>query len=119
MPEEDRDYSNRPTEKLPDRDDDFDYGKTLPDGQHERHPVKEFHDGYATPERPVRYYYKHLKCGGVTRMPTNVAKTIADEHDFYDKMFCVECHDYFPCGSDGEFVWNDNTGRPIDEKVGT
>ena len=100
-------------------DKPFDYGKTLPDGQHERHPVKEFHDGFVTEERPLRFYYKHLKCGGVTRMPTNVAKTIAADPDFYDSMFCAVCGGYFPCGSKGEFIWHENTGRPADEKVGT
>lgn len=110
MPEE-KDISEKITDKLPDRDEDFDYGDTLPDGQHENHPVLEDTDKL---ERPLRFYYKHLRCSVITRMPTKVAQTVAANPKFYDRMFCAGCGKYFPCGPEGEFVWKDT-----ESKVGT
>lgn len=89
----------------------FDYGPKRPDGQYERHPTLP-DDG--PHERPVRTAYRHLKCGTVTHMPSSIAKTYAQRPGYYGKTFCVGCHDYYPVGKDGEFVW-DGT----DEKVGT
>ena len=64
--------------------------------------------------RPVRRSYKHLKCGVVTTMGQTLAETYARDPYFYSGTFCCGCHDHFPVGEDGEFVW-DGT----DERVGT
>ena len=63
--------------------------------------------------RPVRTGYKHLKCGGVTRMGQALAETYARQPDFYSGTFCANCRAHFPVGADGEFVW-----FGTDEKVG-
>lgn len=49
---------------------DFDYGKTLPSGQHERYPssVRLSDDGKPAFQQPIRNKYRHLKCGTVTMM---------------------------------------------------
>lgn len=65
--------------------------------------------------RPVRRTYIHLKCGAETRMGQSLAETYARQPDFYSGTYCATCHDHFPVGKDGEFVWKDNP----DEKVGT
>jgi len=65
--------------------------------------------------RPVRYSYKHLKCGSVTKMSQEIAETYARQPDFYGGTFCANCRAHFPVGEHGEFVWLDNPN----EKVGT
>jgi hypothetical protein len=64
--------------------------------------------------RPLRYAYKHLKCGTVTTMHKTIAETYARDPHFYGGTYCTSCRGHFPVGPDGEFVW-DGT----DEKVGT
>lgn len=64
--------------------------------------------------RPVRNSYRHLKCGGVTRMGNTLAETYARDPAFYSGTFCCHCHGHYPVGADGEFVW-----VGTDDKVGT
>lgn len=64
--------------------------------------------------RPVRQKYKHLKCGVVTTMGLKLSETYARDPKFYSGTFCAGCHEHFPVGEDGEFVW-DSDGS----KVGT
>lgn len=85
-----------------------------PDGQHSDHPALP-EDQRKSPVRPVRLSYKHLKCGGVTRMPQKCAETYAADPTFYGSTFCCQCGNYFPVGGNGEFVWDDGSGQ----KVGT
>jgi hypothetical protein len=64
--------------------------------------------------RPLRYSYRHLKCGVVTTMADKLAETYAADPYFYSGTFCVGCGSHFPVGEDGEFVWTDD-----ETKVGT
>lgn len=64
--------------------------------------------------RPVRRSYKHLKCGGITRMGQTIAETYARDPHFYSGTFCCDCGSHFPVGEDGQFVWLDDG-----TKVGT
>jgi hypothetical protein len=64
--------------------------------------------------RPVRLSYKHLTCGGVTKMAQTIAETVARDPEFYSGTFCCACRSHFPIGADGEFVW-----EGTNEKVGT
>ncbi len=45
--------------------------------------------------RPVRCSYKHLACGGVTRMGQDIAETYARNPRFYSGTFCVHCGTHF------------------------
>lgn len=89
----------------------FDYGAKKADGQYERYPSLPDDGSYV---RPVRQAYRHLKCGSVTHMGSELAKTYAMRPGYYGSTFCVKCGGHFPVGKDGEFVW-DGT----EEKVGT
>ena len=96
----------------------FDYGKKLPDGQFERHPVL-FVENDAEFIRPLRYSYKHLKCGNITTMGSKIARTYASKPDFYNGTFCSNCRDYFSFSSeDGKFVWVNIDGKVSTEEVG-
>jgi len=64
--------------------------------------------------RPYRDSYIHEKCGVRTVMGRTIAETYARNPFFYSGTFCVGCHDHFPIGPQGEFVWD---GTNI--KVGT
>lgn len=65
--------------------------------------------------RPVRYSYRHLKCGTVTKVNSQaIAESLARDPKFYSGTFCCGCRAHFPIGADGEFVWDGRT-----EKVGT
>ena len=64
--------------------------------------------------RPVRYTYKHLECGVVTRIGLSIAETYARDPGFYSGTYCCFCQGHFPTGKDGEFVWAGSN-----EKVGT
>jgi hypothetical protein len=64
--------------------------------------------------RPVRLTYKHLICGGITRMPQACAETYACNPGYYGSTFCCHCRDYFPVGPNGEFLW-----EGTNEKVGS
>lgn len=77
---------------------DFDYGKTKPDGQHERYPV-EVKPVYV---QPIRNQYKHDKCGVVTRCGQEIARTYASNPSYYGATFCAGCHGHFPLA---EFTW--------------
>lgn len=95
-------------------DSAFDYGGTLPDGQHERHPTKEVSKTAFI--RPLRHSYRH-KCGIKTTMGDKIARTYAADPVFYQGTFCAGCRGYYPVG---EFVWIDEeTGKDTDEKVGS
>lgn len=96
----------------------FDYGETLPSGQHERHPTLSESDK-SEYVRPVRHTYRHLKCGTTTTMGSAIAETYAKKPNFYGKTFCCVCRDYFPVGADGEFVWIETDGTEKGQKVGT
>lgn len=67
--------------------------------------------------RPVRREYKHLTCGAFTTMGRAIAETYARRPDFYGGTYCAGCHDHFPVGPEGEFVWVEN-GEATDLKVG-
>ena len=64
--------------------------------------------------RPVRNTYTHVKCGTATTMAHALAETYARDPYFYTGTFCAHCHDHFPVGEDGEFLWEGST-----EKVGS
>lgn len=64
--------------------------------------------------RPVRQKYRHLTCGTVTTMGLKLSETYARDPGFYSGTFCAGCHEHYPVGENGEFVWDGTT-----EKVGT
>lgn len=64
--------------------------------------------------RPLRFSYRHLKCGAVTTMSRTLSETYARDPHFYSGTFCCGCRAHFPVGLKGEFVW-DGTN----DKVGT
>lgn len=67
--------------------------------------------------RPVRYAYRHLKCGTVTTMGAALSETYARDPKFYGGTFCCGCGSHFPL-LDGEgkrtFVW-DKDGEGVGE----
>jgi hypothetical protein len=66
-----------------------------PDGQQEAYLVlseEERRKGFV---RPVRYRYKHLKCGGVTTMGAALSETYAARPKFYGGTMCVHCGTHF------------------------
>jgi hypothetical protein len=85
-----------------------------PDGQQAAYLVLSDEERARGFVRPVRQRYVHLVCGAVTTMGLAIAETYARDPHFYGGTFCARCHDHFPVGEFGEFVW-DGT----DEKVGT
>lgn len=85
-----------------------------PNGQQEGYVVLAEEERAKGFVRPVRHSYKHLKCGGVTRMGQTLAETYARDPSFYSGTFCVDCAAHFPVGENGEFVW-----AGTNEKVGT
>lgn len=96
------------------------YGQRRPDGQYERHPTDEA-GGYVA---PIRYAYKHLKCGGVTTCGEAIAISYAKHPEMYGGTFCAICRDYFDLVTyDDEgngtraFVW-DVDGRPVGCRTG-
>lgn len=96
---------------------DFDYGKKLSDGQHERHPTDESGEYKA----PLRNSYRHLACGGETVFGDAIADTYAKHPDYYDGTFCVRCRSYFRLrNADGThaFVWTSDE-TPVGETHGT
>lgn len=65
--------------------------------------------------RPVRFSYKHIACGTVTRMASAIAETYARSPEFYGGTFCSGCKDHFPLRDlDGRplFEW-DEDGTPV------
>ena len=53
-------------------------------------------------------------CGSLTTMGLALSETYARDPKFYSGTFCCNCHDHFPVGEEGEFIW-DGTN----ERVGT
>lgn len=91
--------------------EEFNYGKKLPSGQFENHPVE------VKPEyvQPVRHKYIHRTCGVETVMRGGgLAETYASNPGYYSHTFCVGCHDYFPIA---EFYWSAD-GVPLNEVQG-
>jgi hypothetical protein len=87
----------------------------LADGQNADHYVLCPEDRAKGYVEPLRLDYIHEKCGGRTSMPRACAETYAVRPEYYGSTFCCHCHDYFPVGEDGEFIWNDGSRQ----KVGT
>jgi hypothetical protein len=77
-----------------------------PDGMQETYLVLSDEERAKGFVRPVRRTYVHLKCGGATTMGTALAETYARQPNFYGGTMCVHCHNHFPVGADGEFVWD-------------
>ena len=103
---------------------EFDYGNKKSNGQYENYPSLSNEERQKGFVRPVRRSYKHIKCGTITTMGISIAETYAARPTYYGSTFCVGCHDHFPVGANGEFVWmrertEDSTTRDTDEKVGT
>lgn len=84
---------------------DFDYGKKLSDGQHERHPSTE--SSKEIELKPNQQTYVHNTCGGQTRMPDNCMRTYLENPYYYGRTFCCTCKDYFPVE---QFEWR-HTGK--------
>ena len=61
--------------------------------------------------RPVRRSYVHTKCGTLTTMGQSLAETYARDPHFYSGTFCCGCGSHFPVGENGEFVWEDGSGK--------
>jgi hypothetical protein len=95
----------------------FNYGKKLPDGQYERHPTEDPTGKKFV--RPIRRDYYHDECGKVTKMPVNVAETIAVNPTYYNRMFCAGCRKYIYTGEKSALFWLDDNNEPTDQKVGT
>ena len=89
--------------------------RVRPDGMQESYLVLSDEERAKGFVRPVRRSYLHERCGGVTTMGTALAETYARQPDFYGGTFCAICHDHYPVGANGEFVWTDAP----DERVGT
>lgn len=84
------------------------------DGMQEKYLVLPDDEGLTDFIRPYRDRYKHLVCGGVTTMGRAIAETYAKSPLFYGGTYCAICHDHFPVGKDGQFVWEQDGS-----KVGT
>ena len=68
--------------------------------------------------RPVRTSYQHIVCGNITTMSQAIAETYAREPKFYSGTMCRGCHEHFPVGQYGQFVWVEGDTL-TDIKVGT
>lgn len=96
---------------------DFDYGKTLPSGQHERYPssVHLGEDGMPAYKQPVRNTYRHRVCGAVTTMRgDDLCLTYATNPHFYGATFCCLCRTHLPLS---EFEWEPD-GVPMNKVFG-
>lgn len=45
--------------------------------------------------RPIRHKYRHLKCGTVTTMGSELSETYARDPKFYGGTFCCHCGAHF------------------------
>ena len=93
-----------------------------PDGMQETYLVLSEEERAKGFMRPVRRAYIHERCGGVTTMGQALAETYARQPNFYGGTMCVHCHDHFPVGPDGEFIWDvprKETPLGHGDKVGT
>ena len=68
--------------------------------------------------RPLRTSYQHVVCGNTTTMSQAIAETYARDPNFYGGTMCIACHDHFPVGEYGQFVWVEGDTL-TDIKVGT
>lgn len=78
--------------------------------------------------RPFENRYIHASelggCGVVTKMGDALSETYARDPRFYGATYCVGCNMHKPVGTNSEFYWCDNSGRPRERdgeswKVGT
>ena len=61
---------------------------------------------------PVRYRYRHLKCGTTTTVGLTIAETYARDPKFYGGTFCCTCGKHFNLGPpwNPNFIWtSDNS----------
>ena len=91
-----------------------DHRELRPDGQQKGYVVLSEEERAKGFVRPVRRWYVHDKCGGVTMMGYALAETYARDPGFYSGTYCAVCCAHFPVGADGEFHWRGTT-----ERVGT
>ena len=54
--------------------------------------------------RPLRFEYRHTRCGTVTGMDQKIAETFARNPKFYGRTMCAECRKHFPLE---QFTWMD------------
>lgn len=87
--------------------------KIGPDGMQETYLVLSDEERAKGFVRPVRRTYIHQKCGTATTMGLAIAETYARDPHYYGGTFCAGCHEHYPVGENGEFVWEDGS------KVGT
>lgn len=85
-----------------------------PDGMQETYLVLSDEERAKGFVRPLRFSYKHEKCGSGTTMGQAIAETYARDPHFYGGTYCASCGTHYPVGAAGEFVW---AGTEI--KVGT
>ena len=88
------------------------------DGQQETYLVLSEEERAKGFVRPVRYQYKHLKCGGVTIMGQALAETYARNPKFYGGTFCCQCGGHFYLGPpwNPAFLWHSD-GEPVGSTV--
>ncbi len=55
--------------------------------------------------RPVRRAYRHITCGGETKMGLELCETYARDPKFYGSTYCVDCRMHKPVG---EFKWSED-----------
>lgn len=87
-----------------------------PDGQNKKYLVIPESPNQSR-VRPLRYSYKHLACGGSTRMNEAIAESYAKNPNFYTHTMCVHCKAHFALFNDTEkknhnFVWEED-GTPV------
>jgi hypothetical protein len=58
--------------------------------------------------RPLRFVYRHLKCGQTTRMGQKIAETYARNPEFYTGTYCAHCGSHH---SLDQFVWDGTEER--------
>jgi hypothetical protein len=58
----------------------------------------------AVKSRPLRFTYRHLTCGGTTRVDNEIARVFATTPRAYSSAYCHHCRRHFPVD---EFVWLD------------
>lgn len=68
--------------------------------------------------RPVIRSYFHTKCGAITTMGIDIARTYARDPKFYGATYCVTCQRHLPVGEHGDFYWVVD-GEVTEDKVGT
>jgi hypothetical protein len=82
-----------------------------PDGMQETYLVLSDEERAKGFVRPVRSTYQHLTCGEITTMGWTLAETYARDPKFYGGTYCATCHNHFPVGAKGEFIWVDGGTR--------